>query len=153
MPSERPLLLLHDIGKVVLDQFIYAGFPLFYRELNEKGRNFVEVEKRVLGTDHTEAGLELARNWSFPEPLVETIRYHHQPENAKQYNELVNIVYLSDLLMSRFHSGLEMERLNTDALASRLETIGLSLATFPELIDHIPLKVLESSPELALGIN
>jgi hypothetical protein len=52
--------------------------------------------------------------------------------------------------MSRFHTGLELERLNTDALASRLQTIGYSLARFPELIDHIPLRVLESSPELAL---
>jgi len=142
--------LLHDIGKVVLDQFIYSGFPLFYRELNEKGKNFAEVEKRVLGTDHTEAGLELAQNWSFPESLVETIRHHHEPENAKKHKELVNIVYLADLLMSRFHTGLELERLNTDALASRLETIGFSLETLPELIDHIPLRVLESSPELAL---
>jgi putative nucleotidyltransferase with HDIG domain len=142
--------LLHDIGKVVLDQYIHSGFPLFYRELNEKGRNFTEVEKRVLGTDHAEAGVELAQNWSFPESLVETIRCHHKPENAKQYNELVNIVYLADLLMSRFHTGLELERLNTGALASRLETIGFSLAAFPELIDHIPLRVLEPSPELAL---
>jgi hypothetical protein len=63
---------------------------------------------------------------------------------------LVNIVYLADLLMSRFHTGLELERLNTDALASRLETIEFSLETLPELIDHIPLRVLESSPELAL---
>lgn len=145
--------LLHDIGKVVLDQYIDSGFPLFYRELNEKGSNFAEVEKRVLGTDHTEAGFELAQNWSFPESLVETIRYHHRPENATHHKKLVNIVYLADLLMSRFHTGLEIERLNTGALASRLETIGFSLGTFAELIDHIPLKVLESSPELALGVN
>jgi len=145
--------LLHDIGKVVLDQFIHSGFPLFYRELNEKGKNFAEVEKRVFGTDHTEAGLELAQNWSFPESLAETIRYHHQPENARFHKKLVNIVYLADLLMSRFHTGLEIERLNTDSLASRLENIGFSLGSFPELIDHIPLKVLESAPELAIGVN
>ena len=145
--------LLHDIGKVVLDQFIHTGFPLFYRELTEKGSHLSEVEKRVLGTDHTETGAELAQNWSFPESLIETIRHHHRPENAKRYPELVNIVYLADLLMSRFHTGLELERLNTDALASRLQTIGFTLADFPELIEHIPLRALESSPELALGVN
>ena len=145
--------LLHDIGKVVLDQFIFSGFPLFYRELNEKGMNFAEVEKRVFGTDHAEVGLKLAQDWSFPDSLAETIRYHHKPENAKRHKALANIVYLADLLMSRFHTGLELERLNTDALASRLEAIGFSLATFAELIDHIPLTVLDSSPELALGVN
>ncbi|MEJ2286672.1 MAG: HDOD domain-containing protein, partial [Desulfobacterales bacterium] len=29
--------LLHDIGKVALDQFIVSSYPLFYRELNEEG--------------------------------------------------------------------------------------------------------------------
>lgn len=145
--------LLHDIGKVVLDQFIHSGFALFYRELNEKEKNFVEVEKRLLGIDHTEAGRNLARNWSFPESLVETIRYHHLPEQAKRNPELVSIVYLADLLMSRFHTGLELERLNTDALAGRLEAIGFSPAAFAELVDHIPLRALEATPELALGIN
>ena len=141
---------LHDIGKVALDQFIHSGLPLFYRELNEGQHNFSDVEKQVLGIDHTEAGARLAINWSFPESLVETIRHHHNPEDARQHNGLVHIVYLADLLMSRFHAGLELERLNTDALATRLETIGLSISKFPELVDHIPLKVLESKPEFAL---
>ncbi|MGW8301090.1 MAG: HDOD domain-containing protein [Desulfobacterales bacterium] len=142
--------LLHDIGKVVLDQYIISGFPLFYRQLNEEGKNFSEVEKQVLGTDHTEVGASLALNWSFPESLVETIRHHHTPEDARQHEELVHIVYLADLLMSRFHSGLELERLNTDTLATRLETISLSIAEFPALVEHIPLNVLEFSPEFAL---
>ncbi|MGD2186898.1 MAG: HDOD domain-containing protein [Desulfobacterales bacterium] len=142
--------LLHDIGKVVLDQFINSGFSLFYRQLNEEGKNFSEVEKQVLGTDHTEVGADLAQNWFFPQSLVETIRFHHKPENASEHYELVHIVYLADLLMSRFNAGLELERLDTGNLAARLETIGLSISEFPKLVDHIPLKVLEASPELAL---
>ncbi len=142
--------LLHDIGKVVLDQFVNSGFPLFYRELNEEGKNFSEVEKEVLGTDHAEVGARLATDWSFPESLIETIRHHHNPEGAREHNELVHVVYLADLLMSRFHAGLELERLNTNTLAARLESIGLSISEFPALVDRIPLKALESSPEFAL---
>ncbi len=142
--------LLHDIGKVALDQFIHSGYPLFYRELNQGEKDLSEIERQVLGTDHTEVGAELALKWSFPESLVEAIRYHHQPEKAGRHQALVHIVYLADLLMSRFHTGLELERLDTEALATRLEAIGLSITEFPKLIDHIPIKVLESSPELAL---
>ena len=89
-------------------------------------------------------------DWSFPDSLVETIRHHHQPENAARHDALVHIVYLADLLMSRFHTGLEMERLSTDSLASRLGVLGLTISDFPKLIDQIPVKVLETSPELAL---
>jgi putative nucleotidyltransferase with HDIG domain len=142
--------LLHDIGKVVLDQFVNSAFPLFYRQVNDEGKNFSEVEKQVLGTDHTEVGAGLAHNWSFPESLVEAIRHHHNPEDARQHKGLVHIVYLADLLMSRFHTGLELERLNTGALDARLEAIGLSISGFPALVDRIPLNVLESSPEFAL---
>jgi hypothetical protein len=52
--------------------------------------------------------------------------------------------------MSRFHTCLELERLNTEALASRLETIGFSIDNFPEIVDFIPVKSFEASPELAL---
>jgi HD-like signal output (HDOD) protein len=110
----------------------------------------IEVEKNVLGIDHTEVGSDLAHSWSLPESLVETIRYHHKPENTVQNTELVHIVYLADLLMSRFHPCLELERLNTEALASRLETIGFSIDRFPDIVDFIPIKSLEASPELAL---
>jgi putative nucleotidyltransferase with HDIG domain len=48
--------LLHDIGKVVLDQYIYVDFPLFYRQLNEERKNLIEVEKNELGIDHCEVG-------------------------------------------------------------------------------------------------
>jgi putative nucleotidyltransferase with HDIG domain len=142
--------LLHDIGKVVLDQYIHADFPFFYRQLYNERKHLIEVEKNVLGIDHTEVGGLLSQSWSLPESLIETIRYHHRPEDAIQNTELVHIVYLADLLMSRFHPCLELERLDTKSLASRLEAIGLSNDRFPDIVDSIPVKSLEFSPELAL---
>ena len=142
--------LLHDIGKVVLDQHIASAYPLFYRQMFEEGNNFAEAEKRILGVDHTEVGSELAQKWSFPESLIETIRYHHRPQNSGQYHDLVHLVYLADLLMSQFHAGLELERLETDTLAARLDAIGLSVERFPDIVDLIPIQVFESAPEQAL---
>jgi len=142
--------LLHDIGKVVLDQYITSAYPLFYRKLFEDENNFSEAEKAILGIDHTEVGGGLAQKWSFPESLIDTIRHHHKPENATRNLELTHIVYLADLLMSRFHTGLELERLSTESLTSKLGTIGLSMERFPDIVDLIPLEVFESSPELSL---
>jgi putative nucleotidyltransferase with HDIG domain len=143
--------LLHDIGKVVLDQYVSSAYPLFYRKLNEEGNNFSETEKTILGIDHTEVGSELARRWSFPESLIDVIRHHHKPEDAIRNLELAHTVYLADLLMSRFHAGLELDRMDTAALSARLAVLGLSMEKFPDIVDLIPLRVFESSPELALG--
>jgi putative nucleotidyltransferase with HDIG domain len=142
--------LLHDIGKVVLDQYIQTARPLFYRKLHEDGENFSEAEKTIFGVDHTEVGERLARNWAFPESLTEAIRCHHQPEQAQHRPLLVHAVYAADLLMSRFHAGLELERLNTRALDSRLQVLGFSTSRFADLVDCIPAAVFRSTPEIAL---
>ncbi len=142
--------LLHDIGKVVLDQYITSAYPLFYRRLYEEEKNFLEAELAILGNDHTEVGSDLAQKWSFPEALIETIRHHHRPEGAGMNPELTHVVYLADLIMARFHSGLELERLNTEELPARLAAIGLSKEKLAGIVDCLPVKVFESSPEMAM---
>ncbi len=134
--------LLHDIGKVVLDQYVAAAFPLFYREMF-KGADFLKSERAHLGIDHAVIGSQLAERWSFPESLREVIAHHHNPEKAISAPDLTHIVYFADLLMSRFLTGLELERLNTDQLAGRLAKLGLAASQFHEIVDLIPREVLE----------
>ena len=145
--------LLHDIGKVVLDQYVSKGFPLFYRHLNEQQTQFIEAERKILETDHTVIGAQLAAIWDLPDSLAAAIRHHHRPEDDSEFADLTHIVYLADLLMSRFHTGLELERLGTANLANRLAAIGLETANLPNIIDLIPLKVFEATPEKALAPN
>lgn len=136
--------LLHDIGKVVLDQYIQAALPLFYRQVYEEGKNSSEAEMAILGLDHNTAGSILVERWFFPESLSEVVKYHHKPENAIQCKELVHIIYLADLLMSRFNVGLEVERMNTDALNESLEILEISITSLPNIVDLIPIQTLDS---------
>lgn len=129
--------LLHDIGKVVLDQYMDLTYSLFYRRTQEGGENLINVEHEVFGANHPEIGGRLAVQWSLPESLVEVIRYHHNPEKASINPELSHIVYFADLLMSRFIVGQELERLNTDSLVTRLERIGLKPEQFPDIVESI----------------
>ena len=129
--------LLHDIGKIVLDQFMDKAYPLFYRRTQEKDETLVNVEKEVFGKSHTEVGGKLAEMWGLPEKLVDVIKHHHQPEDAEYDNELNHIVYLSDLLMSRFIVGQELERINTDSFLSRLEKVGIKGDQFSNVIEEL----------------
>lgn len=143
--------LLHDIGKVVLDQFVAGAAPLFYRRLiEEKTGDFTRAEQAVFGTTHPETGHRLAQRWTFPDSLAESIRCHHCPENARTHAELSHVVFLANLIMSRFHSGLEIEGQEAGALAPRLRALGLSPERLPAIIDAIPLAVFEPSPAAAL---
>jgi putative nucleotidyltransferase with HDIG domain len=140
--------LLHDIGKVVLDQHVTAVYPLFYRNLMEENHDVIAVERKLLGTDHIQVGHYLARRWDFPEPLIQCIRRHHHPDAGAPQSELAVIVFLADLLMSRFNSGLEIECHDTRRLARHLATLGLSEDRFAELVDLIPGAALKSAETL-----
>ncbi len=134
--------LLHDIGKVVLDQFVAAAAPLFYRRLmEEKTTDFIQAEQALLGTTHSEAGYRLAQKWTLPDSLLEVIRHHHQPEQGRHHMELTRLVSLADLIMSKFHAGLELEKQNGHGLAAQMEKLGISTHQFPHIIDMIPSDV------------
>jgi len=136
--------LLHDIGKVVLDQCIAATYPYFYRRTQEDGVDLIALEQEVFGLSHADAGGRLADTWHLPENLTDTIRYHHSPEKGSVNPELTHLVYVADLLMSRFLVGQELERLDTNGLASRLQKIGLRPEQFPFIIDSIPRQLFQT---------
>lgn len=141
--------LLHDIGKVVLDQYVAPAYPLFYRKAMEKDQNLLGTERRLLGIDHAEAGRLLAKQWSLPESLAHAIRYHHNPDKESPNKPLAVIVYVADLLLSRFQVGFELERMDTRRLGAYLESLELNLDHFDGLVDLIPNTVLKALTDSA----
>ena len=137
--------LLHDVGKVVLDQYIAPAHPFFYRRTQVDGIDLVVVEREAFGITHAEAGSRLAERWSLPESLADTIKHHHCPEEATVNSELTHLVYLADLIMSRFLVGQELERLNTDKLISRMKKVGLDSKQLPMIVDCIPRQMFDDS--------
>ncbi len=89
--------LLHDMGKLVLGKFVKAEQPKI-DSLVAKGVPFVIAEKEVLKTDHAEIGALILSKWSFPDDLINAVRWHHYPEALEISNLHPEIVYLANLL-------------------------------------------------------
>jgi putative nucleotidyltransferase with HDIG domain len=72
--------LLHDIGRLVL----VTGHTQAYGEVLawrlRHDSDWMEAERAVLGVDHVEAGVALARHWNFSDTMRQAIAYHHAPE-------------------------------------------------------------------------
>ncbi len=134
--------LLHDIGKVILDQYISQIAPLLFRDLAGGRDGFLKAEKRVLGITHCRAGAFLAEKWQFSDALTQVICHHHRPEEAKKNKDLVAIVYLADLLMEKFHAGNNLEVVQTRSMGAVLDLLGLDIKELPELIDALPLSAI-----------
>jgi putative nucleotidyltransferase with HDIG domain len=96
--------LLHDIGKLILGQFVKADSKHF-DSIVTKGESMVRAEYMVLGTDHAEIGALILKKWSFPDDILNAVRWHHDPEYIstthnclKEPNTKSDIVYLSNLI-------------------------------------------------------
>ncbi|NIN01579.1 MAG: hypothetical protein GTO24_26835, partial [candidate division Zixibacteria bacterium] len=130
--------------KVVLDQYVATSYPFFYRQTQLEEQDMTAVEQDLIGIPHTEVGGKLADGLCLADNLRDVIVHHHYPEKAAVSPTLTHLVYLADLLMSRFRVNLELENINTDLFASRLQKLGITLAQFPKIIDLMPRTVLLS---------
>jgi putative nucleotidyltransferase with HDIG domain len=91
--------ILHDMGKIIFSSvhpYLLEKIQTFCRE---KGIPRDLIEDFSAGLNHAEIGARIAEKWNFPDPLVEAIRYHHEPtECSPQYREVVSSVYLANAI-------------------------------------------------------
>ena len=73
--------LLHDIGKIVLNQYFNELFQEALAEVHNEGTaGLYMAESRLIGFDHGEIGAMLLTRWKFPDAISRCIAVHHQTE-------------------------------------------------------------------------
>ncbi len=97
--------LLHDTGKIVLNEFVSKEYAEIARRVAEDRLAFCEAETEVLGYAHPEVGARLAERWSLPESIVRCIRYHHEPDALPEPDAIVDAIYLADSICLIFGIG------------------------------------------------
>lgn len=92
--------LVHDFGRLLLAVCAHEKFctadPLHFDESPE----MLTMERRILGTDHCEAGAWYAELSKLPSEFVEVIRYHHNPAACTKHRRLVALVAIADHMAS-----------------------------------------------------
>jgi len=67
--------ILHDIGKIVLGEFVRDKYAEIKKIVSEQSRSFLEAEEKVLGMNHATLGGMIAANWKFPEDIRNAIAF------------------------------------------------------------------------------
>lgn len=89
--------LLHDVGKMVMGEFVSESFETIARLVAEGGYSFLEAEEAVIGINHAELGGKIAERWNFPKEIVVALTYHHRPDLIEKNNNVIMwLVYLAD---------------------------------------------------------
>jgi HD-like signal output (HDOD) protein len=140
--------LMHDIGKLVLNQYASDVFDEIVQEVYNDGRQFIDVERELLGFDHGEVGSLLVSKWKLSPALEDAISRHHNPEAFTDdrlilcYLDLANnlckregIGFVEtpdlDLLTLPSNQILKFSELELDSLTDRLrETLETEMEIF-----------------------
>ncbi len=100
--------LIHDVGKLILDRYIFERKKAFEKAVRKGTESFHNAEKKVLGFDHGEIASEVCDKWKIPQHISQAIRYHHYPFLSDK-NELAYIVHVADVtaMMTGIGGGLD----------------------------------------------
>ncbi len=91
--------LLHDMGKMALLHISPELVNRITKMSEAKKLNVSHIERLAIGINHAEVGGLMAERWNYPDELVQTIYFHHEPLLClDRYKPLVYIVYLSNVI-------------------------------------------------------
>ena len=122
--------LLHDIGKVVLNDYVRFGYGIIVKMVEEQSIPFTEAEVQVLGFDHAMIGDLLTEKWGLPEGYRCAVAYHHRPndlpESKKIHQPLLDIVSISNSLCLMLGIGIGADGLQGYLYPEPLERLGIT---------------------------
>jgi putative nucleotidyltransferase with HDIG domain len=101
--------LLHDLGKIIIDEYFRAEFTLIYGETITKRVPMLVAEREFLGNSHEKVGGWLVHKWRLPETLKDAITHHHdfflKPGPEVKDPKLVSLCYLSEAFCAEYGLG------------------------------------------------
>jgi HD-like signal output (HDOD) protein len=71
--------LLHDLGKVIMEEYLHRDFHIALTYARDNGLDFFTAERSLLGYTHCDVAQWLTRGWALPEAIRLPLVYHHEP--------------------------------------------------------------------------
>jgi putative nucleotidyltransferase with HDIG domain len=133
--SERLFVagLLHDIGKLIISHRLPDEVRVIAKRLATENKTDIEIEKEVLGFDHTDVGGELLRTWQMPTTLASAVQFHHRPDEADEAIMDVCLVHIANGMTMIAEQGMELESSDVPISDYAWQTTNLS----PEIMEGI----------------
>ena len=142
--------VLHDAGKVVLDEEMQDAAPYVHNLMDRDNCTFLEAERMTLGIEHCDVGGRILRHWGIPQHIVQAVALHHKPVVNRQTVPLAGYVHLGEVLCSMAGIGLGHEGLGIALETQVLTDFKLSEASLDVVISRLVDALAASAALLAL---
>lgn len=142
--------LLHDIGKLLLVQYLPDEYSAIVVETENTGAETIDVEKKYLQANHQEVGGMLGEKWLLYDSLIEPIVSHHSLD-FNSLSTLTLVVHLANILCINNKVGFVCGQPNIKAPASLLEKISISKDQMDSITEKIPGEVAAAAEMIKIG--
>jgi len=131
--------LLHDIGKLPLSYRFPQEYAETLKTAEKEQISLDQAEGRMLGMDHCMVGNMIATKWQSGNAMSESLRFHHNPDQANEENRLlVFIVALANISANTYGEGssgdMHPETSKMESLLDELEISGQGLSGLRETV-------------------
>jgi len=144
--------LMQESGLVIA----YSQKPELVKRLSEtefeSHRDYVLLEKEILGADHAELSSLALKHWGLPNPTPEIVRYHHNHDQApKEIKRYAQLIHIADMISIQHgysdHSGEIIEPFDISAW----HDLGLNDDDIPKILEETDNKI--SKTELFASLS
>lgn len=146
--------LLHDLGKIVLDEYASDGFEQASMAALRQLVPMRAAEENVLGVNHATVGGVLLDAWRFPSAIVGAVTHHHGPLVGldRSMEVLCRLVQVANLLAKALGEGHGGDVLLEEMPSSTWEALGLGGGLPPGFMKAFDAELVRSEEFLETSI-
>jgi HD-like signal output (HDOD) protein len=143
--------LLHDVGKIVLEQHLREKFMNALIAARETCSPLVDAERDIMGSDHSQIGAWLGIKWILPRDVLDVIRWHHDPKSASPENQdLVMLCHLANYVCNLNHLGDGGDTSAPAIVSDCWSQLGLAADSMPEIVEKVAKEMKTSEVLMTL---
>lgn len=142
--------LLHDIGKLALNQLLTDDMAIQIRELvGKQSLSRAEAENQVFGADHAAVGACLLDSWRLPQETVDAVANHHNPSNQPK-RSLSAVLHIANCMAHVIGSAPGWDGFAVHTDENMIESIGIEPDTMERLIITVHEKISHAQKFLSI---
>ncbi|HEX3019965.1 MAG TPA: HDOD domain-containing protein [Chitinispirillaceae bacterium] len=138
--------LLHDIGKVVMEQYMHEDFHKALNLAYQKKIPLYEAENQIFGFTHTHVAEWLTCGWSLPAEIQLPLIHHHNIIDDPLHLDIISLTHLADwicyqsgMIINKNYAAPELDNTNVSHLMFTENDIQEIIKILPEEIEKISL--------------
>jgi putative nucleotidyltransferase with HDIG domain len=148
--------LLHDIGKLPLEEAMPKSFARIVEEAKSTGASACSIEQKHLGLDHTILGKRLAQKWHLPDQITLAIWLHHSDVVSISQNmpeaRIAQVVQLADAIARQSELGLSSSLDSPEPAEQIAHSLAIDFEQIERIRQKLPETVRQKSEVLGLDL-